>query len=104
MSGGWSKGFSTGTKGTYEVALKYRMVMNRFDADECALVLVQIDNGDVEQLERQCYRGKDTGWVTAKFNQSLSAGDHTIKVGGYLNKKTALLEAAHIYFDDIEIK
>jgi hypothetical protein len=104
MSGGWSKGFSTGTKGTYEVALKYRMVMNRFDADECALVLVQIDNGDVEQLERQCYRGKDTGWVTAKFNQSLSAGDHTIKVGGYLNKKTAPLEAAHIYFDDIEIK
>ena len=104
MSGGWSEGFSIGTKGTYEVCLKYRMVMNRFDADECALVLVQIDNGAVEQLDRQCYRGKDTGWITTTFTQSLSAGDHTIKVGGYLNKKTAPAESAHIYFDDIAIK
>jgi hypothetical protein len=104
MSGGWAKQFIASTAGTYEITLKYRMVMNRFDADECAQTLVQIDDGPLERLVRLCGRGKDTGWQTKTFTKSISDRDHTIKLGGYLNKKTGPGEVAEIYFDNVEIK
>ncbi len=104
MSGGWVHGYSFGAEGTFVITLKYRMVMNRFDADECAKALVQFDNDNVIVLEQLCGRGKDTGWKTKTFTVSLSPGVHKMNIGGYCNKKTGPLEAAHIYFDDIEIR
>ena len=87
-----------------EVSLDYRLIMTQFDADECAEVLAKIDDGPVEVLEELCGRGKDTGWQTTTFMQSLPAGDHTITIGGYNNKKTGPREVADIYFDNLEIR
>ena len=104
MSGGWTGNFYLDNATDVEVSLDYRLIMRQFDTDECAQVLAKIDDGPVEVLEELCGRGKDTGWQTTTFMQSLSAGDHTITIGGYNNKKTGPREAADIYFDNVEIK
>jgi hypothetical protein len=104
MSGGWTGEFYMSDSAKKDVSIDYRMVMNQFDVDECAQALVQIGDGDHVRLIRLCGRGTDTGWITKTFTQSLSAGDHTIKIGGVLSKKTGPGEVAHIYFDNIKIK
>jgi hypothetical protein len=67
-------------------------------------VLVKIDDGPPEVLAELCGRGRDTGWQSAAFMRSLSAGEHTITIGGYNNKKTGERETADIYFDNVEIR
>ncbi|AOY57286.1 hypothetical protein [Desulfococcus multivorans] len=104
MSGGWSNSFHLDDALDVEVSLDYRLIMTQFDDDECAQVLAKIDDGPVEVLEELCGRGKDTGWQTKTFMQSLMAGDHTITIGGYNNKKTNKKEVADIYFDNVEIR
>lgn len=104
ISGGWTGGFRLSEPSEVEVGLDYRLVMTQFDADECANVLAQIDNGPVEVLEELCGRGKDTGWKTITFMRNLDEGDHTITIGGYNNKKTGQRELAEIYFDNLLIK
>lgn len=104
ISGGWVGQFNLSSTMDVEISLKYRLVMNRFDEDECAKVLVKIDDGAIEFIEELCGRGKDTGWKTVTFPASLSAGGHSVTVGGYVNKKTGALEKADIYFDDIVVR
>ena len=104
ISGGWAGNFYLDDAAYVEVSLDYRLIMTQFDADECAQVLAKIDEGPVEVLEELCYRGQDTGWQTTTFMQWLPAGDHTITIGGYNNKKTGPREVADIYFDNVEVK
>jgi hypothetical protein len=78
--------------------------MTRFDADECAQVLVQIDDGPVETMAGLCGRDKDTGWQTHTFVQPLHSGNHSVSIGGFVNKKTGQMEKADIYFDNIEVR
>ena len=77
--------------------------MNRYDANECAQVLVSVDGGPAEILEELCGSNKDTGWRNKSISSFLSVGNHTITLGGFNNKKTAPLETAAIYFDDVRI-
>ena len=104
MSGGWADNFYLDDAADVEVSLDYRVIMTQFDEDECAEVLAKIDDGPVEVLDEICGRGKDTGWWTTTFMRSLPAGDHTITIGGYNNKKTGQRERADIYFDNVEIR
>ncbi len=113
ISGGWSiiffmdsirGGWGYDNYSDVEISLDYRLVMTQFDADECATVFVQFGPGDVEELESLCHRGKDTGWKTKTFTRRLLHDDQSIRIGGYLNKKTAQREVADIYFDNIEVR
>ena len=107
MSGGWKSTFKTGTSGKVEINLMYRLITSRYDSDECGQALVAIDgkliglNG-ADYLERICGAG-DSGWQQVALNVSLTAGSHTLIVGGYNNKKTSSGEATEILFDNIEI-
>ena len=103
MSGGWSKTFSVEESADTWIDLRYRLVMNGYDADECAQVLVSIDGGEPQVLAGLCGRGQETGWQSASISQYLSAGSHTLTIGGFNNKKTGPAETAEIYFDDLEI-
>ena len=103
MSGGWTGKFSLSTALDVQIIVDCRLVTTGFDADECAQVLVRIDNGPDEVLAELCGGGKDTGWQTKTFVISLSSGGHFITFGGYNNKKTGEREVADIYFDNLQI-
>ena len=103
ISGGWSQTFYVAEAMTVQIDLQYRLVMNGFDSDECAQVLVSIDGGPAEVLDEMCGRNKETGWVSQSLSRDLSAGSHTLTIGGFNNKKTAPSELADIYFDNVQI-
>ena len=103
MSGGWSKTFLVEESADAWIDLRYRLVMNGYDADECVQVLVSIDGGEPQVLAGLCGRDTETGWQSASISQYLSAGSHTLTIGGFNNKKTGPAETAEIYFDDLEI-
>ena len=103
MSGGWSKDFDLDDAAVVEISLKYRLMTTQYDADECGEALVAIDGDLVMELDKLCGRGLDTGWKTKTFRQTLSAGDHTLTVGAYNNKKTGMREKTDAYFDDIAV-
>jgi len=117
MSGGFSKTFtvdetSTGT----EVTFRYRLQMSaEFESDEYGEVLISIDgqlyglNGN-DYIVRTAGDGGgdsayDSGYVEVTVDiGELSAGSHTITLGGFLNKKTFDDEDIDISFTDVEIK
>jgi len=117
MSGGFSKTFvvdetSTGT----EVTFRYRLQMSaEFESDEYGEVLISIDgqlyglNGN-DYIVRQAGDGGgdsayDSGYIEVTVDiGELSAGSHTITLGGFLNKKTFDDEDIDISFTDVEIK
>lgn len=104
ISGGWNGYFGMTFPSEVIISIDYRLVMTRFDTDECAQVLAKVDDGPVEILDELCGRGKDTGWQTYTFSKSLLSGDHKLSIGGFLNKKTGMLEKADIFFDNIEVR
>jgi lysophospholipase L1-like esterase len=115
MSGGWSQSFTVPSDSDVSINLRYRLVhAGNFEPDECSEALVAVDgvllsnSGAVDYLEQLCGFGdgsadQDTGWNQTTVTVFLTAGTHTITVGGYLNQKTFTDEAATVYFDDIDI-
>ena len=107
MSGGWTDEFTLNAAGMVGISLKYRLIANRFDTDECGQVLAAVDgklvqvNGN-DYLEQICGRD-DSGWKQASFEVSLAAGTHTLTIGAYNNKKTGALEQAEVFIDDVVI-
>ena len=111
MSGGFSKTFNvsdatTGTQITFTYLLD---ASNPLDNDEYADVLISIDgqlfglNGN-DYVER-ITGGGDSGWQTVTIDVgNLSAGNHEITLGGYLNKKTSSNGDAFIKFSDVKIE
>ncbi|MGD9212436.1 MAG: fibronectin type III domain-containing protein [Desulfobacteraceae bacterium] len=114
ISGGWSQNFTLAAETSINIALNYRQVhYGDFEPEECSQALVAVDGELLNQqnggfLEEYCGLGdgnptQDTGW--RQFNETvvLSAGSHTLTMGGYLNQKTTTNELASLYFDDIVI-
>ncbi|WP_373501476.1 hypothetical protein [Desulfococcus sp.] len=107
MSGGWTDTFNLNAGGMVGISLKYRLIANRFDADECGQVLAAIDgkllqlNGN-DYIEQICGRS-DSGWKQASFEISLASGSHTLTIGAFNNKKTGALEQAEVFIDDVVI-
>ncbi|CAN0556334.1 unnamed protein product, partial [Laminaria digitata] len=111
MSGGFSNTFNvseatTGTQITFTYLLD---ASSPLDNDEYADVLISIDgqlfglNGN-DYVER-ITGGGDSGWQTVTVDVgNLSAGNHEITLGGYLNKKTSSNEDAFIKFSDVKIE
>ncbi|MGD9211677.1 MAG: SGNH/GDSL hydrolase family protein, partial [Desulfobacteraceae bacterium] len=115
MSGSWSHSFSVPVAGDVNITLRYRLVhYGDFDSGECSQALVAVDGellgeqSATEYLQEYCGLGdgnptQDTGWQQVTLTLALSAGSHTLAVGGYLNQKTTTNEVSDIYFDEIEI-
>lgn len=107
ISGGWTSKFTAPVSGTAEINLMYRLITNRYDADECGQALVAVDGkliglGGKDYLEQICGTG-DSGWQQVTLNVNLTAGGHTLTVGGFNNKKTGLNEITEVLFEGIGI-
>jgi len=108
ISGGWSDAFEMDTNGYATITFSYRLIAERYDSDECTQVLLAVD-GSFLGLESEDYVDQicgigDTDWRRARLEVYLSAGSHSINLGGYNNKKTGPNEIAEILFKDIEIQ
>ncbi len=117
MSGGFNKTFTVDNAQTgTEVTFRYRLQMSsEFESDEYGEVLIAIDGqlygvGGNDYVVRQAGDGNggssfDSGFVEVTVDVgNLSAGNHTLTLGGFLNKKTFGDEDIEVSFTDVEVK
>ena len=115
MSGGWQQGFTLSEQTEVTVSFRYNLTQSRdYGYDELSQVLVSVD-GTLYGEEAHDYvaqivgngRGgypQTTGWQVFEVNLgTLTAGDHTLTVGGYNNKKTSLNESTVVLIDDLQV-
>ena len=117
MSGGWQHVFNLPTAEDVEVSFRYRMdQMPDYESDEYTQVAAlgstarwsaRMGNDYVVQLTGDGTGPPDptTGWTTVVLDLgTLAAGNHTLLIGGYNNKKTTSDESALILIDDVGIR
>jgi regulation of enolase protein 1 (concanavalin A-like superfamily) len=104
MTGGWSRTFNVATAGCVTIQGYYWIDMdNAYENGEYSEALLAIDDGVDPRVLRHVSGGADTGWVAFKESFSLSAGSHTLILGGANNQATEDAERTQVYFDDIYI-
>lgn len=117
MSGGWMRRFAVSTTDNYEAVIRYNLTQTtHYDPDEYSEILLSVDgvllsdvafdylakvegdaDGDITKIET-------TGWTLARVDLGqLSAGTHTLIIGGYNNEKSRSNESTKILIDDIGI-
>jgi hypothetical protein len=116
MSGGWRRTFSLTTASSAAVTFSYNMTQTaEYESDELSDVLVAIDGtlvgvGPNDYVARITGNGPGgapltTGWKTVTLNLGmLGAGNHTVTIGGYNNKKTDSNESTDIRIDDVTVR
>ncbi|MBN1123631.1 MAG: lamin tail domain-containing protein, partial [Sedimentisphaerales bacterium] len=114
-SGGWSRIFDLSQDAQITVYLRHRMIMGSgYDVDEYGQVVLTVDGvrygQDVDDsLFHRAGDGDggvdaDYGWQESSIVVSLTAGSHTLVVGGYTNaSSTPWDEWTEVYLDDVSI-
>ncbi|NLE60014.1 MAG: hypothetical protein GX616_16805, partial [Planctomycetes bacterium] len=85
-----------------------------YDDGECSEALVAVDGalygvGAADFVARICGNGnggiaETTGWQLVSLDVGpLTAGSHTVAVGGYNNRKSYTNEATEILIDDVVV-
>ncbi|MDJ0609183.1 MAG: cadherin domain-containing protein [Kiloniellales bacterium] len=109
MSGGFSQTFNVSNAGTGSITFSYRMEQdNSYENNEYSQVLISLDGNLIgtggNDYVAQLNGGGDTGWQTVTIDLgSLSAGNHTLTLGGFNNQKTTTSELTEIRFDDVDL-
>ena len=113
MSGGWETTFTVSEGGPVTLTFSFDLTMtSSYEADEFVQVLVAVDgttigchgtnyiaqlNGDSDTTS--------TGWQTVTLELGeLGSGSHTLRLGGFNNKKTTATESAVVRFDDVTVE
>jgi hypothetical protein len=116
MSGGWQRNFSVLSPSEVTLSFRYKLTQTPdYENDELSQVLVSVDhnlygqtpNDYVAQIRGNGNGGgsESTGWQLFEVNLgTLEAGDHTLIIGGYNNKKTYYNESTEVLIDDVLVK
>ena len=115
MSGGFERTFSVASATEVFLRLHYNLTQtSEYETDEYSQMLVSVDgllrgqspHDYVAQIAGDGNGGSatSTGWGLFEVNLgTLDAGTHTLRVGGYNNKKTYTDEITTCLIDDVEI-
>jgi hypothetical protein len=115
MSGGWRKTFTLDTPSEVLLSFYYKLTQSaEYESDEKSQALVSVDgtlrgqapNDYIVQIVGDGNGGspRTTGWQYFEINLGvLSAGEHSIVVGGYNNKKTYRDETTEVLIDDVTV-
>jgi hypothetical protein len=115
MSGGWRRTFNLSAASEVTVTFRYRLTQQaNYEADEYSDMLMSVDGilhgtGSNDYVARVTGDGEgglpiSTGWQLFQVNLgTLSAGDHTLIIGGYNNKKTYNNESTEALLDDVVV-
>jgi hypothetical protein len=113
MSGGWQREFSLNDPITVTLSFRYKLTQSpHYENDEYSQVLVSVDgilygagaNDYVSQIVGDGEGGDDrtTDWQVFEVNLgTLVAGNHTLTVGGFNNKKTYDTEFTTVHIDNV---
>jgi len=115
MSGGWKKTVSIPSTATLKLSFRYKLTQSpEYESDEYSQVNVTVDgctvcSGSSNYIARIYGNGNGgseitTGWQLYEVTGSLAAGNHTLTIGGYNNKKTYSNEWSTILIDDVVVK
>ena len=116
MSGGWDRSFTLTEPQQVTLTFRYNLTQaSNYENDEFSEVLVALDgvlkgtdgNDFVARITGNGNGGaaRSTGWQEVEIDLGLlEAGDHTVTLGGFNNKKTLADEETEILFDDVEVK
>ena len=116
MSGGWKLDFVLKSAQEVTVTFLFNLIQtSAYEANEFSEALLAVDGnlvsaGDGDVLARIVGDGtggpnQTTGWTQVRVNVGrLSAGSHTLVLGGFNNKKTFRDEVTRIRFDDLMIE
>ncbi len=106
MSGGWQTTFNvpSATTGTLTFRFELAQAAN-YESDEFSQALASVD-GTVHTLATITGNGngggtQTTGQTNVSLNLSLTAGTHTLTLGGYNNKKTFADESTEIFYNNV---
>jgi hypothetical protein len=109
MSGGWRYTFNLPAASDVTLSFRYNLTQaSEYESDECSQALVSVDgtlhgSGGNDYVARIC-GGGTTGWQVFTVNLgTLSAGNHTLIIGGYNNKKTYNDEETTVLIDDVVV-
>jgi len=114
MSGGWQRTFTLAAAATVKLTFSYNLSTGTdYDADEFSQILASIDstlrgtapNDYIVQLTGNGNGGatETTGWQTFQVSVPLAAGNHTLTLGGYNNKKNTTSERTTILLDNVTL-
>ena len=113
MSGGWQQDFALTNPSEVALSFRYKLTQTPdYENDELSQVLVSVDhilygqspNDYVAQIRGNGNGGssQNTDWQLFEVNLgTLEAGDHTLIIGGYNNKKTYQNESTEVLVDDV---
>jgi K319L-like, PKD domain len=116
MSGGWRQDFVLSVPAELVLSFRYKLTQwPNYEFDELSQVLVSIDhilygeedNDHVVEIRGDGNGGtfENTGWQLFEVNLGiLEAGNHTLTIGGYNNKKTYYDESTRVLIDDVLVK
>jgi hypothetical protein len=110
ISGGWVRNFTVSEAGNGTLDFDWRQIQSPdFESNEFTQVLVKVD-GTTFTVDTIFGNGnggpdRDSGPQSATINLgTLSAGTHTITIGGFVNQKTFSNEFVDVYFDDVVVQ
>ncbi|WP_299396063.1 Calx-beta domain-containing protein, partial [Pelagibius sp.] len=108
LSGAWEVGFTVTAEMDVVLAFDYELIMSAFyEADEFSQALVSLNDGApilVDQLVGDGNGGSDdtSGLQSALLDLGrLAAGDYSLAIGAYNNKKTWANETTELTIDDV---
>jgi hypothetical protein len=116
MSGGFVRSFTLAADQYVTLAVSYRHLdSGTYEADECSQLIVAVDGVHLSTTardhlneycgnERQSNVASDTGWRRFQIPLFLTAGTHTVAIGGYNDKKTSNNERAWLRFDNVRLE
>ena len=116
MSGGWRRTFSLATAQRVSVSLRYNLTQSaNYEEDEFSDILLVVygalvgRNGD-DVHARIFGKGNGGSVLTTDLVSvdvdlgMLSAGEHTLSIGGFNNKKTSRGELSDMLIDDVVLR
>jgi hypothetical protein len=116
MSGGWARSFTLAEPARITVQLKYNLIQSpHYEADEFGQVNASIDGtlfghfAGADHLVQQNGDGEGgperiVGWHSVNVNLgTFGAGTHTLRFGGFGNKKTNINEFQDVFIDDVRV-
>ena len=113
MSAGWKYNFSLNAPTKILLSFRYNLTQaSDYESDEFSQMLMSVDNvlyGETPNDYIAQFVGdgdggsaKTTGWQLFEVNLgTLAAGEHTLVIGGYNNKKTNEREITEVLIDDV---
>ncbi len=110
MSGAFTRDFILASAGDVVVSFFFNLTIDGgYEPDEFSQVLYSIDGGAAVEVARLTGDGDGGPDMTTGFSQfvsqqiSLTAGAHTLAIGGLNNKKTVASEETQIIIDEVTV-